>query len=813
MMHPCLRSALPALLALAGLPAQAATGPTYLAIHPPAVQLHGARAEQQLIVTEHGRGSPLHDRTRLARFTSSNPAVAVISGDGKVTPRGNGTATITVRAGSLEATVSVRVTGLDRPDPVAFGAAVIPALTRAGCNAGACHGTPTGKNGFKLSLRGYLPELDHDSLTRDMHGRRLDLIRPEQSLLLLKATAAIPHEGGARFRTDSHLYRLLRDWIADGARHSPTPRVARLEVFPAQRVLHAPSDEQQLAVTAVFADGSRRDVTGLARFSVNDPSLADVSADGLVRFQKMGEASVLVSYLTEVTTARLTFLRDVPGFVWQAPPERNYIDKHVFAKLQLLRIQPAGLCTDEEFVRRVYLDVCGILPTPEETSRFLDSKAPAKRARLIDELLERPEYADCWALKWVDRLGCNNRFVGQRGAYSYRQWIWEQVNANVPFDRFVRSLITASGPNYSAPAASFYRRIRNPETRVEAVAHLFLGVRIGCARCHNHPAERWTQDDYYGLAAFFSRVRYRNGPAFLGIYNKEETVWLDREGEVIHPRTGQAVKPRLLGGPEVKIAEGRDRREALAQWVTSPANPFFARLAVNRLWYHVMGRGIVEPVDDFRESNPPCNPELLDALAKDFIAHSFDVKHTLRTILNSATYQLSSATNPFNKDDDIYFSHYRVRQLPAEQLLDAICQVTGVPERFKGVPLGTRAGQLPDGELFHPFLKAFGKPARAIECECEREGDSTLEQALLLEGGQLIQEKLRADEGRVARLAASKATPEALAEELFLATLCRRPSAEERAVVVRRLRASDRRQALEDVLWVLLNHREFLFQH
>ncbi|MCI0460518.1 MAG: DUF1553 domain-containing protein [Gemmataceae bacterium] len=830
MIHLCLHSALPALLALAGLPGQAAAGPTYLSIHPPAVQLRGARAEQQLVVSEHARGSPVHDRTRVTRFTSSNPAVAVVSADGKVRPGGNGVATITARAGSLEATVSVRVAGLDCPDPVAFGTDVIPALTRAGCNAGSCHGTPTGKNGFKLSLRGYLPEQDHDSLTRDMHGRRLDLIRPEQSLLLLKAAAVIPHEGGARFRPDSPLYRLLRDWIAEGARLSPTPKVARLEVFPAERVLHAPAGEQQLAVTAVFADGSRRDITGLARFSVNDPSLADVSADGLVRSQKMGEVSVLVSYLTEVATTRLTFLRDVPGFVWKAPPERNYIDKHVFAKLKLLRIQPSALCTDEEFVRRVYLDVCGILPTPEETSRFLAAPltlpsppseggegrvrgAPDKRARLIDELLERPEYADCWALKWVDRLGCNNRFVGQRGAYSYRQWIWEHVNANVPFDRFVRSLITASGPNYSEPPASFYRRIRNPETRVEAVSHLFLGVRIGCARCHNHPAERWTQDDYYGLAAFFSRVRYRNGPFFLGIYNKEETVWLDREGEVVHPRTGQAVKPRLLGGPEVKIVEGRDRREALARWVTSPTNPFFARVTVNRLWYHLLGRGIVDPVDDFRESNPPCNPQLLDALAKDFVAHGFDVKHTLRTILNSSTYQLSSATNTFNKDDEVYFSHYRVRQLPAEMLLDAICQVTGVPEPFKGVPLGTRAAQLPDGELFHPFLKAFGKPARAIECECEREGDSTLEQALLLEGGRLIQEKLRADGGRVARLAASKATPEAIAEELFLAALCRPPTAEERAVVVRRLRAGDRRQALEDVLWVLLNHREFLFQH
>jgi hypothetical protein len=339
-------------------------------------------------------------------------------------------------------------------------------------------------------------------------------------------------------------------------------------------------------------------------------------------------------------------------------------------------------------------------------------------------------------------------------------------------------------------------------------------VRIGCARCHNHPAERWTQDDYFSLAAFFARVRYKDGPFFVGIYNKEETVWLDRQGEVTHPRTGQVMKPRVLGGPPLEVPEGRDRRELLAEWLTRPDNPYFARVAVNRIWYHLFGRGIVEPVDDFRDSNPPCNAELLDALAADFVAHHFDVRHTLRTILNSAAYQLSAATNAFTENDDVYFSHARVRQLSAEQLLDAICQVSGVPEKFSGVPVGTRAAQLPDGELFHPFLKAFGRPARAIECECERENDATLEQALLLNAGRVIHDKLKADDGRAARLAASSLSPEALAEELFLTALCRYPSAQEKARVASRIAsAKDRRRAIEDMLWVLLNHREFLFQH
>jgi hypothetical protein len=742
--------------------------------------------------------------------------VAEVSPGGKIRPRGNGSTWVVVEAAGRTVRVAVTVRRWDRADPVDFATQVIPALTKAGCNSGACHGTPTGKNGFRLSLRGYLPDQDHASLTHDAQGRRLSRQRPEHSLLLLKATGQVAHEGGVRFRSGTSLYHIIRDWVTEGASPSPpkAPKLRRLEVFPPSRLLHAPADSQQLAVTAVFSDGSRRDVTGLARYSVHDPEAADVSPDGRVAFRRAGEVTVLAGFLHEVAAARLTVLRPVPGFRWQSPAPRNFIDRHVFAKLKLLQIQPSELCRDDEFLRRVYLDVCGILPTPDETRRFLADRSADKRARLIDRLLKRPEYADFWALKWVDRLGCNNRFVGHRGAYAYRQWIFSQVSANVPFDRFVRSVITASGPNYSHPAASFYRRVRDPQSRVEAVSQLFLGVRIGCARCHNHPAERWTQDDYYGLAAFFSRVRYRDGPFFKHIYDKEETVWLDRQGEVTHPRTGQVMKPRLLGGKEVDVPDHRDRREVLAAWVTRPDNPYFARVAVNRVWFHLFGRGIVEPVDDFRESNPPCNPELLDALAADFVAHKFDVKHTLRTILNSTTYQLSSATNKFNEDDEVYFSHSRVRQLSAEQLMDGICRVTGVAERYRGVPLGTRAAQLPDGELFHPFLKAFGRPARAIECECERDNDATLEQALLLNAGRVIQDKLRSDKGTVARLAASKLAPEALAEDLFLTALSRYPSAKEKRLLAKKLgQARDRRKALEDVLWVLLNHREFLFQH
>jgi hypothetical protein len=810
------RPATCAWLVLALLPAVSHAAAVELTVYPADVHLSGVRSEQQLVVRGRFAGDVVRDLTRDALYHSPTPAIVEVLPGGRLVPHGNGTAIVTVAAAGDETRVTVTVANSEALDPVDFKTQVIPTLTKAGCNSGACHGTPTGKNGFRLSLRGYLPDDDHAHLTHDMEGRRLNRLQPDGSLFLLKGSGAVPHEGGPRFARGSYLYRLLRDWVAEGAppATAASPQLSVLEVFPAQRVLETTGGGQQLAVTAVFADGSRRDVTRLARFSVSDPEAATVSADGLITPRKMGETTVLVQFLAAVATARLTFLSEVPGFAWTAPVEQNFIDGHTFARQRLLRIQPSERCTDDEFLRRVFLDVCGILPTPDETRRFLADPAADKRARLIDALLERPEYVDFWTLKWADRLGCNNRFVGERGAYAYRDWIWGCVNANLPFDQFARALITASGPNYSSPPASFYRRVRDPQTRVEAVSQLFLGVRIGCARCHNHPFERWTQDDYYGLAAFFSRVRYKDGPFFLGIYNKEETVWLDRQGEVTHPRTAQVMKPKPLGSAALNVAEGRDRRELLADWVTRPDNPFFARVAVNRLWHHLFGRGIVEPVDDFRDSNPPCNPELLDALAADFVAHHFDVKHTLRTILNSATYQLSSATNPFNENDDVYFSHARVRRLSAEQLLDAISEVTGVPERFAGVPLGTRAAQLPDGELFHPLLKAFGRPPRAIECECERENDATLEQALFLEAGRTIHDKLRSDQGLPARLATSSLPPDALAEELFLTTLCRYPSPAERERVVGRLAAAkERRQALEDVLWALLNHREFLFQH
>lgn len=704
----------------------------------------------------------------------------------------------------------------DAARSVSFRHDVEPILTRSGCNAGACHGTPSGKNGFRLSLRGYDPSVDILALTREVQGRRLNFLEPAASLILRKATGQAPHEGGQRLKRGGVQYNLLLRWIADGARDdsaSASP-LRFLEILPPRNILDEPAIRQQIRAIAHYGDGSHRDVTHLTRFTVNNEFLAAVSEDGLVEKRQAGEVAVTAEYLGQMATARLIFRDAAPGFVWHPPPKNNYIDRHVFAKLRLLRIEPSSLCDDSEFLRRIFLDVIGKLPTVDEVRRFLADCAPDKRRRLIDALLNRPEFADWWALKWTDRLGCNQRFVGKIGAHLYHEWIRQAMLANVPEDELARAVLTGRGGNYSHPPAGFYRRLRTPQARAEEVAQLFLGVRIGCARCHNHPGERWTQDDYYGWAAFFARIRYRDGPFFIQVYDKEETVYEARKGEVVHPRTREVMPPRYLGGALAALTPHQDRREALARWLTAADNPFFARNAVNRLWYHLFGKGIVEPVDDFRGSNPSCNDELLDALANDFINHKFDRKYLIRTIVSSRTYQLSAMPTVTGAADTRYFSHAHPRLLQAEQLLDAISAAAGTTVKFSGLPRGTPAAQLPDGEFKHPFLEAFGRPARAMVCECERDADTNLGQALHLVAGRTVHALLRDADGRAARLSASTIPDEKIIEELFLSSLSRYPTTEERGLLIEKLRhAKDRRRAMEDILWALVNHKEFLFQH
>jgi hypothetical protein len=781
-------------------------------IEPASPTLVGKRATRQLITTARYDDGSVRDLTRQLDWQSLNPEIAAVSQFGQVTPRGNGKTTIVAHRGSIEAKTEVTVEKFDEPAPVSFRHSVIPAFSQAGCNMGACHGTPTGKGGFKLSLRGYLPDQDFTILTRDNAGRRIDPLNPDTSMILRKPLGELPHEGGLRLARGSKTYEFLRDWVAEGAKDDKgaSPAV-RLEILPGARVLNAPAKSQQTVVIVHHADGSARDITPICYYNSSNPEIADVDASGHVSFKTRGEVAVIAHYLDLVANVRLTHLVDVPGFKVADVPRDNFIDEAVFNKLNRMRVAPSELCTDEEFIRRVYLDTIGVLPKPDEVQAFLNDSSGNRRTRVIDSLFSRPEFYDFWTLKLADVLRSNGRLIQTKGTHVFQRWIRQSLEQNVPLDQFVRALLTSDGSTFRNPAANYYRISRDPENSVETTAQLFLGVRIQCAKCHNHPFERWTQDDYYGFAAFFSRVRQKKGNL-----PDEEVVFTVNNGDVRQPRSGQVMKPKALGGPvlEAEANSNADRREKLAAWLTSPENPFFAKSLVNRVWYHLVGRGIVEPVDDFRDSNPASNDELLNGLASDFAKNGYDLKRLIHLILTSRTYQLSARTNELNKDDGIYFSHAMAKLLPAEVLLDAISTVTGTTTTFDGLPKGSRATQIPDGKMENPFLKTFGRPARELACECERESDSNLSQALQLIGGATVNGKLRDDNGRMAALAKSTKPSEEIVRELYTVAVSREPNSSEMAAATKHLAAAgDRRQAIEDLGWVLINSKEFLFRH
>ena len=794
--------------------------PKSLQVQPDKLTLSGPRATAQLVVTGVYADGTVRDLTHFADIRLDGADVLVgIDDERFITAKKNGASTLAISAGKQSIKVPIVVQNLEKPHPVSFRSDVIAALNVGGCNSGACHGTPTGKNGFKLSLRGYDPPSDFVQLTRDVYGRRTDRQNPEMSLVMLKSLGRVAHEGGSRFPATSIAAQTLTTWMAEGLNDdAPTLAVVKkVEVLPGQRILNAPSRHQQLSVRAEFADGSIRDVTRLTVFTSSDPAIAQVNANGLVEFGQSGEVAILCRYLEELVPVRLMYLEPKVGFKWSNPPESNFVDKHTFAKLKMLNIQPSEVCSDQEFIRRAYLDVCGILPTPLEVTKFLDSKEANKRAKLVDELLDRPEYADFWTLKWSDVFRSTRKTIQVKGTHVFQKWIRNHIDKNTGFDQIVYEVITSGGSTFANPAANYYRVSRDPTSLAETTAQLFFGIRMQCAKCHNHPFERWTQDDYYSMAAFFNRVKYRTDPVDPGdpkVKNGAEYVYVDRAGELTQPRTGKTMAPKFMGGKFPEIAPGKDRRESLGKWMASGDNPFVPKSIVNRIWFHLMGRGIVDPVDDFRDSNPSANDDLLDALAKDFVANKFDAKHLIRTVMNSRTYQLSAQTNEFNKDDNKYFSHAVTKLLTAEQLFDALCQVTEVPEKFAGHPLGTRSVQLPDGETNHPFLKTFGQPARELACECEREGDSNLAQALQLINGPAVNDRLRNPTNRIGKLIAAKKADKEILSELFLVTLSRTPNVTEESAMLGHVSAAvDRRRAWEDVHWALINSKEFLFRH
>lgn len=789
-------------------------------VQPSSVKLVGGRARQGLVVTGTYSDGSVKDLTASAKCTAAKPgtvSIQMTAGQPILRPTADGTAQVSVSVpGAAPQVVTVRVERAAQLPPVSFKDEVVPALTKLGCSQGTCHGTPTGKGGFRLSLQGYAPDLDYNSIVREGGGRRITPSDPGRSLLLLKPLVQMAHAGGKRLSTDMPEYGILTRWIAEGARDDAedAPELTRVEILPGPRMLLAPKAKQRVVVMGRFSDGSVRDVTHLTKLSTSNEDLATITREGLVEAESRGDIVVLARYQAALQSLRLTFLENVPGFRWNNPPENNFIDRHVFDRLKLFKIPASGLANDTEFVRRAYIDAIGLLPTPAEVKSFVADPAPDKRAKLISRLTERPEFADNWSIKWADVLRIADETMGEEGAKAYHQWLRDSFAQDKPMSDLVKELLTASGPTEKNPAANYYRAHRNSEGKVppealsEATAQLFLGVRMTCARCHNHPFERWTQNEYYELAAFFGQVRRRE------IRKGEETVYLDNTGEVTHLRTGLVMKPKLLGADYVEPVKGKDRRVALAEWMVRKDNPFFAKAIANRVWAHLMGRGIVEPVDDFRDSNPAVNEALIEALGQEFADRQFSLKHLVRTIMNSRTYQLTAHPEPLNKDDFTYFSHAQPRMMTAEQLADAIAEVTGVPDDYPGYPAGTRAAQLGGTNVKTGFLKTFGRPDRNLNCECEREKDPTLFQALKLITDRDIDAKLKSDAGRIAELAGSKKPDMEVLEEMYLWALARAPSAKERQEWVSYFsRAGDRRKAMEDLGWVLINSKEFLFRH
>ncbi len=781
-----------------------------LELKPARMELIGNRARQQLVLTGKLNSHDVRDLTHEVQFVSSAPGVVKVV-DSVAIPVSNGTATITARFGNLRANATVHVKQFDQHTPVSFKNETLAALTKAGCNMGACHGSPSGKAGFRLSLRGYDPPLDIMTLRTEAFGRRTNVMDPAESLILKKPLMQVAHGGGRRLTKGDPAYVVLHGWISEGLRldADDVPDLLRIEVYPQHQVLRNDAAEQQLYVQGHFSDGTVRDLTALTAFSSSNESAASVSESGLVDKTGRGETAILARYLDKMATSNITFLEDIEGFAWSNPPENNFIDELVFEKLETLQILPSELCSDEEFLRRAYLDATGRLPSIDETRAFLQSSDPKKRQALIDHILDTDDYAEFWTLKWADVLRSNSKKLRKSGAFKFHRWLYDNIRNDTPLDQFANQLLTAQGSVYENPPANFWRASRDPQDATETTAQLFLGIRIQCAKCHNHPFERWTQDNYYGIAAAFARVGRTPGSAA-----GDEVIYVQPNGEIKQPRTGETMKVHLLLEGDVDVPEGADRRRVFADWLTGPQNPFFAKAAVNRIWGHLMGRGIVEPVDDFRDSNPASNSALLDELSSQFVENGFSQKWVVRAIMNSRTYQLSSNKNRFNSDDDVYASHATTRLLGAEQLLDAICQVTDVGEQFRGVPKNLRAVSLPDPPTDHYFLKIFGQPQREMACECERSTESNLSQALQMINGPVVHNKLRDDNGRIARGIETGNSDKKIICDLYMAALCRNPSESEMNAALAHISASsDRRLALEDIGWAILNSKEFLFQH
>lgn len=781
------------------------------------IAIRSRDARQQLIVTAVHTDGTMTDATRDVSWAVSDPKVVTIDSTGMAVPAADGDITVTATLGDKSIAAHIVVSGFAHPLPINFRNQIVPIFTKLGCNGGGCHGKSGGQNGFKLSLLGFVAEDDYEFLRKESRGRRIFPAVPGESLLIKKAIGRSPHGGGKRMDQGSYEYNLLVQWIEQGMPYGAEadPFVTGIKCVPETRTMTRKS-QQQISVIATYSDGTTEDVTRMALFEPNEAEMAESSTKGLVTTLDLsGEVAIMARYQGQVATFRATI--PLGADTSKMPEPINLVDTAVFGKLKQLGIPASEVCDDATFLRRVSLDVAGTLPTDDEVRQFLADTSSDKRDRLIDRLLDSPTYADHFANKWNFVL--RNKKEGAEdgpGTMLFHQWLWNRIYDNTPYDQFVREIVTASGDPQTNPAVVWYRDVDSTEEQVEDTAQLFLGLRIQCARCHHHPFEKWSQDDYYGMAAFYGRVGKKVVPNASGNMRDRRVFHNEGVATASNPRSGKTLKPTGLGTPAYEIAADSDPRVKLADWMSDPKNPFFAKSLVNRYWKHFFSRGIVEPEDDMRETNPPANPELLNALSQHFIQSGFDLKELVRTICRSRTYQLSALPNEFNASDKQNFSRYYPRRLSAEVLYDAFHVVTDTSESFGGMPAGTKAMQLADASNSTYFLQVFGQPKGDTACECERSMDANLAQSLHLLNGREIQDKIARDGARTARLAADAVrSDDERVRELYRWVFSREPNAEELEVAIAYLKkhSDNVRRGYEDVVWALINTKEFQFNH
>lgn len=787
---------------------QAETKLKSLNVYPAEIQLTTQRDSQRFIVVATREDGVTLDVTEAAKAELDNPAIATLENQ-TLHPKADGTGNLQIQHEGLTATATVNVQQAAQDRPISFQLDVMPVFMRAGCNTGSCHGAARGKDGFRLSLFGFDPKGDYQRITREIGVRRINLAIPEHSLLVEKSVGAVPHTGGKRFDANSNYNATLVRWLDAGAPSDAKepPALVGLELYPPRAVIEGKGSTQSFIARARFADGTDRDVTNLITFASNNDNSGPITEDGLVTAAERGEAFVMARYDTKTVVAQVLVLPK--DLVYAAPQVTgNYIDHLVGAKLERLRIFPSELCSDEEFLRRVTLDITGTIPTEEEYLAFLADTSPDKRAKLIDQLLQRKEFSEIWAMKWAELLMIRStNQVSYKSAFLYSNWLTDKIANDVPLDQMVRELLSASGGTFKSPATNFYQLERDNLKTAENVAQIFMGIQTQCAQCHNHPFDRWTMDDYYSFAAFFSQIGRKQGEDY------RETVVFDRRGgDIRHPIGNRVMPPKFLGG-DVPDVKGKDRRAVVAEWLTKPDNPFFAKSVANRIWAHFFGVGVVEPVDDIRVTNPPSNPELFEELGRKLVEYKFDFKQLVRDICNSHAYQRSTVRNESNASDERNFAHANPRRVRSENLLDCISQITATKDKFRGLPLGARAVQIADGRTSTYFLTTFGRADRDTCSTAEVSTDPSLSQALHMLNGSTVHGKI-AEGGVIKQMLAEKKTPEEIIEKIYVRSLTRKPTPEEIAQLTEVVKTAPNPDAgLQDVFWAVLNSREFIFNH